>query len=317
MMHFKPTEPVHFDSDQMADGDTSILAHSMLSAVLGPVLITVGGDTFGTIRGVACRLAELQVMTLFLEPKITKVIGQGEPGADGVLMLRSMEGPLIVRQGGQQLAAENGDFVLLSSILPFELVLPEGGRIDCGRMSVDAFPVPRDSIGRFLLKPIPKAHPPLLLLITHGAYLLMRGTHGPGEAELVVSHFKQILPLVLEYLKESSHTETAGDKLLMVKALIEERLSDTSLDLSDLARSLGVTTRHVQKLFQRQGTTFSRYVLERRLDMAHALISRHGPHRAISTVAYELGFGDLSYFNRTFRRRFGTTPSSMRGQGSY
>ena len=32
----------------------------------------------------------------------------------------------------------------------------------------------------------------------------------------------------------------------------------------------------------------------------------------ISAIAYEAGFGDLSYFNRTFRRRFGASPSDVR-----
>jgi uncharacterized membrane protein YkvA (DUF1232 family) len=32
----------------------------------------------------------------------------------------------------------------------------------------------------------------------------------------------------------------------------------------------------------------------------------------ITTVAFTSGFGDLSYFNRTFRHRFGTTPSELR-----
>jgi AraC-like DNA-binding protein len=32
----------------------------------------------------------------------------------------------------------------------------------------------------------------------------------------------------------------------------------------------------------------------------------------VSSVAFEVGFGDLSYFNRTFRRRFGATPSDVR-----
>jgi AraC-like DNA-binding protein len=34
--------------------------------------------------------------------------------------------------------------------------------------------------------------------------------------------------------------------------------------------------------------------------------------RAISTIAFELGFNDLSYFNRTFRRRYSATPSEIR-----
>ena len=33
---------------------------------------------------------------------------------------------------------------------------------------------------------------------------------------------------------------------------------------------------------------------------------------AISTIAFEAGFGDLSYFNHAFRRRYGATPSDIR-----
>jgi AraC-like DNA-binding protein len=34
--------------------------------------------------------------------------------------------------------------------------------------------------------------------------------------------------------------------------------------------------------------------------------------RGITAIAYECGFNDLSYFNRSFRRRFGLTPSEAR-----
>jgi AraC-like DNA-binding protein len=34
--------------------------------------------------------------------------------------------------------------------------------------------------------------------------------------------------------------------------------------------------------------------------------------RSIVAIAYEVSFGDLSYFNRAFRRRFGATPSDVR-----
>jgi AraC-like DNA-binding protein len=34
--------------------------------------------------------------------------------------------------------------------------------------------------------------------------------------------------------------------------------------------------------------------------------------RSIGALAFEAGFGDLSYFHRIFRRRFGTSPSDVR-----
>jgi AraC-like DNA-binding protein len=33
---------------------------------------------------------------------------------------------------------------------------------------------------------------------------------------------------------------------------------------------------------------------------------------AVSAIAFEAGFGDLSYFNRAFRRVYGATPSDVR-----
>lgn len=32
----------------------------------------------------------------------------------------------------------------------------------------------------------------------------------------------------------------------------------------------------------------------------------------ISVTAYEVGFGDISYFNRAFRKRYGVAPSDIR-----
>ena len=56
-------------------------------------------------------------------------------------------------------------------------------------------------------------------------------------------------------------------------------------------------------------------MLAQRLACAHRLLT--DPRLAaekISSIAVDAGFGDLSYFNRAFRRRFGETPSGIRAQ---
>jgi AraC-like DNA-binding protein len=39
--------------------------------------------------------------------------------------------------------------------------------------------------------------------------------------------------------------------------------------------------------------------------------------RSIASVAFDARFGDVSYFNRSFRRRFGVTPSEIRAEAKY
>jgi AraC-like DNA-binding protein len=40
-------------------------------------------------------------------------------------------------------------------------------------------------------------------------------------------------------------------------------------------------------------------------------------HLNIAQIAHESGFGDVSYFNRMFRRRFGVTPSDVREEARH
>ena len=75
--------------------------------------------------------------------------------------------------------------------------------------------------------------------------------------------------------------------------------------------------RYVQKLFASEGVTFSEYVLDRRLCAAHRLLKDSRlADRLIASVAFDCGLGDLSYFNRTFRRRYNATPTEVRLKGA-
>jgi AraC-like DNA-binding protein len=102
-------------------------------------------------------------------------------------------------------------------------------------------------------------------------------------------------------------------RLQAIKADIEENLSREDLTVNAVARRQCITPRYVQKLFETEGSTFSEYVLGQRLCRAQRMIldARLGSI-GITEIAYAAGFGDLSYFNRTFRRQFGASPSELR-----
>jgi AraC-like DNA-binding protein len=94
---------------------------------------------------------------------------------------------------------------------------------------------------------------------------------------------------------------------------IEDKLGDAGLTAAAIAAELGISRRYVSILLEETGQTFSEYLLEKRLDRAAQLL--RDPHRGydkISDIAFAAGFIDLSHFNRSFRRRFGETPSDLR-----
>lgn len=85
------------------------------------------------------------------------------------------------------------------------------------------------------------------------------------------------------------------------------------LHLPALAARHGISSVYVQKLFEHDGGSFSAFVLKQRLEQVHnALRSPRFATRSISAIVYDAGFNNLSWFNRAFRRRYGTTPSEVR-----
>lgn len=132
----------------------------------------------------------------------------------------------------------------------------------------------------------------------------------------VVTHLTDLGALIIGANRDG--TAVAEDRglavarLAAVKADISRNLG-FDLTLPAVAARLKLTPRHVQRLFEHGGSTFSEFVLDQRLARAHRLLT--DPRRidsTIGTIAFESGFGDLSYFNRTFRRHYGATPSEIR-----
>jgi hypothetical protein len=61
---------------------------------------------------------------------------------------------------------------------------------------------------------------------------------------------------------------------------------------------------YVRKLFESEGSSFSECVLSQRLIRAHRMLTDpRFAGRSITSVAFDAGFSDVSYFNRSFRRR--------------
>ncbi|MGO1182230.1 MAG: GlxA family transcriptional regulator [Micrococcaceae bacterium] len=97
-----------------------------------------------------------------------------------------------------------------------------------------------------------------------------------------------------------------------LRRLMDMIVADPSqhYSVSVMARSMGVSARHLNRLFREEaGTTPARWLEEARVDAARALILESHP---ISRVAHLSGFGSEETLRRAFAKHLGATPSAFR-----
>jgi AraC-like DNA-binding protein len=105
---------------------------------------------------------------------------------------------------------------------------------------------------------------------------------------------------------------TARDRRRAVQvALWLDAHAHERLDLAQVARQSGVSAFHFLRLFARvTGVTPHQYLVRARLRRAAKLLAQGA--LPVGAIAYEVGFGDLSNFVRTFHRAAGRTPRDFR-----
>jgi len=102
-------------------------------------------------------------------------------------------------------------------------------------------------------------------------------------------------------------------RLHAIKVDIEEHLAIGDLSPDAVAKRHQISDSYIRKLFAGEGMSFSQFVLGRRLERAHRMLTNPAlASRSVTSIAFDAGFGDLSYFNRAFKRCYGSTPSEVR-----
>ncbi|MCY1521522.1 HTH-type transcriptional activator RhaS [compost metagenome] len=84
-----------------------------------------------------------------------------------------------------------------------------------------------------------------------------------------------------------------------------------SVDQKELAQRCGMTPFRFSRLFKEvNGVGFMEYILGRRMEYAKQLLENS--QMPVTSIGYEAGFKDPSYFARAFKQMAGCTPSEYR-----
>lgn len=137
------------------------------------------------------------------------------------------------------------------------------------------------------------------------------------EAELAASHLVDLAALMLGPKREAAElAKQNGVRAARRRAIhadIAANLAEPHLSLNWIAARHGLSAAYVRTLFYHEGTNFTDFVLAARLDLVCRMLRDPAQGgRTIAALALMAGFGDISWFNQAFRRRFSMTPSDMR-----
>ena len=239
-------------------------------------------------------------------------------GNDDIVLTINRRGAAIINSGGREQDLRDGQAIVLSGGEASSYHRISRGEAFTLRVPRATFESTVVSVDDALMRPIPSDQGALKLLENYAGWLFNAGPLDPQLLNLSVRHVQDLLALTIGPTADFADTaRTRGlraARLKLAKAFIVSHCHRRELSVNSVAASLNVTPRYVQRLFEADGTTFSEFLTRQRLARAHRLLCEPlSSPTAISTIAYDVGFGDLSYFNRRFRRQYGLTPREVRG----
>jgi AraC-like DNA-binding protein len=264
-------------------------------------------------------LPNLTIASVSSSPnRITRTRALAADGSDDLVLGVLLSGSCVTHQGKKEVAFQAHEGVLWSN------ASPGGGLYDA---SIDflTIAVPRTALTQAvaniddaLMQLIPQGNDAMRLLVRYVKILQNEFSQMSQELKAAAgSHVQDLVAMALGASRDAAELAKGRGirvaRLLALKADILANLTRRELSLETLASRHGISSRYIRSLFEGEQQTFTDFVLSRRLERAHrCLVDPRFAGYMINTIAFEAGFGDLSYFNHAFRRRYGATPSDIR-----
>lgn len=225
-------------------------------------------------------------------------------------------------EGGMEAEHRRGSTLVENrSLVVFDLAQEMSSRTSC--FSNLSLIVPRDALAGHLrfpdeqhMRTLPASIPVVALLIDHMIGLeRMKDQIAVAQARDIAAATVALAAACLngsEPNAPSRMREASVPRMIAIKRLIQQHLSDPNLSVNRIAQMAGISRTKLYAIFEPIGGV-NAYVREKRLRNAlGALLDSRKQYRPIYEIAAECGFANESAFSRAFRHRFGCSPREVR-----
>jgi len=242
--------------------------------------------------------------------------GKIHPSETPCIIVTQLEGVRSYLQDGAVAILNPGDSTLIDSGLPWSSECS----VDCSRLYLRA---PRWLLeNRLRVKSLPtvrciSGRSGLGATLAHFLTSLYEQAEVLDEVEgaAAVEAYLELLAACIGHLDSPLSEPKSKDLLPRVDAFIETHLADPWLTPAKIASAVGVSVRHLHRLFTVKGHTVSGRIRERRLEQCSADLSDPRlREKTITEIAFLWGFSDSAHFSRLFKSQFGICPYSYRSR---
>lgn len=143
--------------------------------------------------------------------------------------------------------------------------------------------------------------------------LLLRRLDLESARCVAISILYELFSLFFQKKENVYTTSSVKGKMEKVKNYILLNYRDKTFESKELASLCGVGVKRFRELFkQHYKTTPAQYVINLRLNAAARLLTDGG--LSVSKVAESVGFLDVYYFSKLFKKRFSCSPTQFKNQ---
>ncbi|MGH1541251.1 MAG: helix-turn-helix domain-containing protein [Arenicella sp.] len=278
-------------------------------------------DDFSADLRAGINLGEVKISEIISNPQIVRRTPTqiSKLNEDDFLINVQIKNNSLITQADKTHVLKQGDFVLYDSSEPYALTFSH----DFHQLVIQ---VPRKMLNRYIASPEKYLAQPVDA----------SGGLGRIFREYAISLTKELSRnkvLASEHLAENfvammalslgSNFLNAGPcekavvkyKLIQrIKHYIDNNALDPTLDNKKIAQSQGISVRYLYKLFQNETETPREIIINKRLSIAHGLLSSAQYKKlSIESIADTTGFSSASHFSTAFMKKYGYRPSSVAG----
>ncbi|MCA1323156.1 AraC family transcriptional regulator [Herbaspirillum sp. alder98] len=300
----------------------------VLDDLVGPGELCQSQNFPGSLS--ACRLMGGGVMLMAELPHGTVVrhdwqhVAQLE--SDDVLASIVLEGSGCVEQNGVALQFASGDVFYRKARIPSTVRNDSACRFLLLRFSFSRFHGAHTSRFQHFVPTMARRDSALRQAVWHYAQQVLPSLPQlAGQSADTAYHAEQAFVSMLSAAYSESQQPLAppiapapdDTRWNLLAATFDALLCEPDLTVAQVARTMGISPRLLHRLFERRGLRYGSYLLERRLERAHAELGnpRHA-RLSVADIAYRCGFNNASHFSRAFRQRYGLSPSAVRQAGA-